>query len=305
MSLLDSHISYNPATHRSGYVALTGKPNAGKSTLMNAFVGAKLSIVTDKPQTTRNRVIGICSDTDNQIIFVDTPGLITPKYKLHKTMMNYVERAKNEADLIFFLIDATNPEYPEHAYLSLKNINKPIYAIINKIDLIPQITVIEIMSSLNKRLKWDKIFPISALTGAGVEGVMHHIKTVLPLGPPFYPKDMISEHPERFFVSEIIREKVFELYHDEIPYSSAVTIIQYQETESRDIIEAEIIVDRESQKGIIIGKGGRAIKQLGTTARKGIASFIGKPIHLNLFVKVRSKWRENDTFLNDFGYRNN
>lgn len=296
-------LSFNPELHRSGYVALIGKPNAGKSTLMNALVGSRLSIVSHKPQTTRNRVIGILSDENSQIVFLDTPGVIDPKYRLHEVMMGYVNQAGADADLILLLIDATDAEQDHTKLLErLKTMRAPVYLILNKIDVSNQEKAIEIMAYYNSIFKFKETLAISALEKIGIQQLAELIKSKMPLGPPFYPKDQLSEHPERFFVAELIREQIFNQYEQEIPYSCAVDILQYQEGERIDHIDADIVVERDSQKGILIGKGGSGLKKLGTNARKEIEAFIGKQVHLKLYVKARPKWREKDSFLRGLGY---
>ncbi|MFQ5568116.1 MAG: GTPase Era [Rhodothermales bacterium] len=291
-----------PADHRSGYVALIGKPNVGKSTLLNALLGSKLSIVTPKAQTTRHRILGIFSDDEAQIIFLDTPGIIKPRYQLQEAMMHNVRDAITDADLIVFLADARQ-DAPDT--LSLDQLGtRPAILAINKIDLIQQEDALPLVERYTTLRAFEEIIPISALTGFNLDVLMREIRQRLPLGPPFYPKDMISEHPQRFFVAEIIREKVFQKYRQEIPYSAAVNITAYEErSDGKDLIDAEIVVERDSQKGILIGKGGRALKQVGIAARKDIEAFLGKPVFLKLFVKVRSDWRNKDTFLRSYGYR--
>ena len=291
-----------PQDHRSGYVTLMGKPNVGKSTLLNALLGRKLSIVTPKAQTTRHRVLGIYSDETMQIIFLDTPGIIEPRYKLQEAMMHAVTGAVADADLLVFLADARQ-DAPDT--LSLKHAGRrPALLALNKIDLIRQEEALPLVEQYLALRAFEAVIPISALTGFNLDALMTEIQTRLPLGPPFYPKDMISEHPERFFVAEIIREKVFEQYKQEIPYSAAVNVATYEERpDGKDYIEAEIVVERETQKGILIGKGGRALKRVGTAARKDIETFLNKPVFLKLFVKVRSDWRNRDVFLRSYGYR--
>lgn len=292
-----------PKDHKSGYIAIVGKPNAGKSTLLNALLGSKLSIISNKPQTTRNRVVGIYSEEKVQIIFLDTPGLIHPKYKLQEAMMQLASEAQYDADIILYLIEATDKNIPEFTFDHLKELKKPVILAINKMDLIPGKEALPLVEKLSGMYPFDVILPISALKNRGLDDLKKQIIDRLPKGPPFYPKDQISEHPERFFVSELIREQLFLQYQQEIPYSCAISIIQYTEGAERDIIDADIVVNRDSQKGIIIGKGGKALKKLGIGARKSIEEFIGKKIRLNLFVKVRPKWREKDTFLKNFGYK--
>lgn len=292
-----------PPDHKSGYVAIVGKPNAGKSTLLNALLGSKLSITSKRPQTTRHRVIGIYSEPKAQVIFLDTPGLIHPKYKLQEVMMKYASEAQYDADLILYLVEATDQNVPEFAFDHLKKLRKPVILAINKMDLIPDKEVLPLVDRLSKMYPFDVILPISALKNRGIDELKKEVIERLPLGPPFYPKDQISEHPERFFVTEFIREQLFLLYKQEIPYSCAVNIVQYVEKEDIDIIDAEIIVNKDSQKGIIIGKGGKALKKLGTESRKSIMEFLNKKIRLNLHVKVRTKWRDQDVYLKNYGYK--
>lgn len=296
------HLEDLPADHRSGYVALVGKPNVGKSTLLNALLGRKLSIVTAKPQTTRHRILGILTADAYQIVFLDTPGVIAPRYKLQEAMMHSVSDAVADADLVVFLAEATQPDPDE---LSLEQLGgRPAILAINKMDLIPQAQAIPLVAAYDERHDFEEIIPISALTGYNLDVLLGAVVERLPLGPPFYPKDMLSEHPERFFIAEIIREKIFELYRQEIPYSTQVNIVQYEEREGEnDFIDAEIVVERATQKGILIGKGGSALKKVGTEARKDIEVFLDKGVFLRLFVKVRDDWRNRDNLLRSYGYR--
>ncbi len=291
-----------PEDHRSGYVALVGRPNVGKSTLMNALLGRKLSIVTPKAQTTRHRILGILSGDDHQIIFLDTPGIIAPRYKLQEAMMHHVADALADADVVVFLADATQPRLDA---LSLAQLgNRPALLAINKMDRIRQEDALPLVEAYLRERAFEAVVPISALKGHNLDALLVEIKKRLPPGPPFYPKDVLSEHPERFFVAEIIREKVFERYRQEIPYSTTVNIAGYEEREDgKDLIEAEIVVERETQKGILIGKGGRALKQVGTAARQDIEAFLGRPVFLKLFVKVRDDWRNREALLRSYGYR--
>ena len=290
-----------PEAHRSGYVALVGKPNVGKSTLLNALLGQKLSIVTRKPQTTRHRVLGILSGDAYQIIFLDTPGLIEPRYKLQEAMMHAVSGAIAEADLLLFLADATR-DRPDT--FSLERIGeRPALLLLNKIDLIPQEQALPLVEAYTALRAFEEIIPISALKGFNLDAVLRETVARLPLGPPFYPRDVISEQPERFFIAEIIREKIFETFRQEVPYAVQVNVVDYEEREGeKDLIHAEIVVERDSQKGILIGKGGQALKKIGTRARKDIEAFLEKPVFLRLHVKVRQDWRNRDTFLRSFGY---
>ena len=291
-----------PEGHRSGYVALIGKPNVGKSTLMNAFMGRKLSIVTRKPQTTRHRVLGILSDEHFQAIFLDTPGIIKPRYRLHESMMRAVENAIADADVLVFMADATQ-DRPDELSLDFLRDKSAILAI-NKMDRIRQEEALPLVESYVRLRSFEEVVPISALTGYNLDVLLRLIVERLPEGPPFYPKDIVSEQPERFFVAEIVREKAFELYRDEIPYSLHVDIVQFEEREDeKDFVSAEIIVERDAQKGILIGKGGRALKKLGTLARRDIEEFLGREIFLDLHVKVRSDWRNQPTYLRSYGYR--
>lgn len=297
----DTFYSSVPEGHRSGYVALIGKPNVGKSTLMNALLGRKLSIVTRKPQTTRHQVLGIHSDEKHQVIFLDTPGIIEPRYGLHSAMMQTVDNAIREADLLLFLADATKENLD---LLSLEHAgDRPALLVINKMDLIPQEQALPLVERYSEKRAFEDVVPVSAKKGFNLDVLLEQITERLPEGPPFYPKEMVSEHPERFFVAEIIREKIFQQYHQEIPYSTQVNIVAYDEREDeKDYIDAEIVVNKESHKGILIGKGGRALKRVGTAARREIEEFVQEPVFLKLHVKVRAGWRDKESFLRSFGY---
>lgn len=290
-----------PENHRSGYVALIGKPNVGKSTLLNALLGRKLSIVTAKPQTTRHRILGILSGDDYQIIFLDTPGIIKPRYGLQEAMMRAVNEAVADADLLLFMADASKDE-PDT--FSLGHIgDRPALLVLNKMDLIPQEKAIPLVHAYTELRAFEAVVPISAATGHNLDILLDEIIQRLPKGPPFYPRDMISEHPERFFVAEIIREKIFEQFREEIPYSAQVNVVTYEERPGgKDFIDCEIVVERDTQKGILIGKGGAALKKIGAEARKDIETFVDHPVYLQLHVKVRENWRDRDTFLRSYGY---
>lgn len=287
--------------HRSGYVTLIGKPNVGKSTLLNALLRRKLSIVTPKAQTTRHRVLGILTDTQSQIIFLDTPGTIKPRYRLHDAMMRALSAAVADADLLLFLADsrADDPDT-----LSLRHAaTRPAILAINKIDLIRQEDALPLVERYLALRAFEAVVPISARTGFNLDALLHEIRARMPHGAQYYPPDMLSEHPERFFVGEIIREKVFERFSHEVPYSVAVQVTRYEERAgAKDYIEADIIVERDSQKGILIGSGGRALKRAGTAARKDIEAFIGGGVYLTLRVKVRPNWRNRDNLLRSYGY---
>lgn len=288
--------------HRSGYIAIIGKPNAGKSTLMNRILGRKISITTHKPQTTRHQILGIHSEKNLQIIFLDTPGIIDPKYELQKAMMRLVDRARNDADLILFIVDVNDANIPDRIFKTFKSISKPVALIINKVDKVNMPDAQAVAAELHVEYDFEETIYTSALTGEGVPELLETIKERLPAGPPFYPKDMLSEQPIRFFVAELIREQLFLQFHQELPYSCTVDVIQYDERDDLDYIDAEVIVNRDSQKGMLIGKGGKAIKKLGKDSRESIEEFIGKKVYLDLHVKVRDKWRDNPGMVRNFGY---
>ncbi len=294
---------------KSGYAAIIGLPNAGKSTLMNALLGQKLSIVTTKPQTTRKKILGILSSEDYQVIFLDTPGIIKPEYLLQEKMMEAVDDSLKDADIIILIVDISyNPEKQnilknDFVNSILLKTNKPVLLILNKIDLCEQEKVKNIIEKYESQKRFKKVIPVSALLNFNIENVVNTILENLPEGPKYYPDDIVAEENERFFVSEIVREKVFEFYKEEIPYSTEILVGDFKEREAnKDYILAEIIVEKESQKGIIIGKQGTAIKNLGLEARKAIEDFLQKEVYLELRVKVRSKWRSDEKQLKSFGY---
>ena len=294
---------------RAGFVTIIGKPNVGKSTLMNALLGERLSIITNKPQTTRKRILGILSDEQTQIVFLDTPGILEPAYLLQEKMVDYVINSARDADVLVYLFDANEKlpsfESKEHEQLnkvlSKKRIKK--IAVLNKMDTSKQEHVMEKINQLESFKLFDNIIPISALLNFNVETLMQSIKEYLPVHPKFYPDDQLTDEPEKFFVSEIIREKIFTKYQDEIPYSTEVIIEEFREQPGKkDFIRAAIIVERDSQKPIIIGKQGEAIKKVGKIAREAIEEFLQREIFLELTVKVKSKWRSNPQQLKNFGY---
>jgi GTP-binding protein Era len=292
---------------RSGYVAIVGRPNAGKSTLLNALLGQKLSIVSVKPQTTRHRILGILNEPGSQVVFMDTPGMIEPRYLLQSVMMKSVQSSLRDADLTLFLRDVTEKSTPgEDAEEMdvLRNIPPPVIVVLNKCDLSDQAAVGAMLARFSAASPApEAVIPASALRGTGLEFLKSEILRRLPLHPPYYPVDSLSDQNERFFVSEIIREKVFACYREEIPYSTTVRIVRFEEKPGRkDVIEAEICVERESQKGILIGVKGAALKKTGQLARKEIEEFLGRPVYLELRVKVRDKWREDPVWLKRLGY---
>ena len=300
--LLDS-ISPN---FKAGYVALIGRPNVGKSTLMNALLGQKLSIVTPKPQTTRHRVLGILSGQDHQIIFLDTPGLLIPRYKLQETMVKAARGATAEADVLVFMIEPEEKISPANRSIlsELIQTKKPLILAINKIDVIEKEKLLPIINNYAHHFNLTTIIPISALKADGLDQLKQLLIDYLPVGFPFYPLDTITDQPERFFVAEIIREKIFQKYGEEIPYSTTVTTEEFKERDQgKDYIRAVIYVERASQKGIIIGKQGAALKKVGETARKEIELFLGRAVYLELFVKVKEKWRQKEDVLRELGYK--
>jgi GTPase len=293
---------------RCGYVALIGAPNAGKSTLMNALLGMKISIVTAKPQTTRKRVLGFLTGPDHQIIFVDTPGLIKPKYVLQQAMVNAAHAAIGEADAICFLVDAPRAiergeVLPDGLLDMFRQAGRPVFAVITKSDLVGnKQQLLPLMSRLYEAYPFVSVIPISSVEKQGLDGLLDELKAVLPPGPQMYPEEMLSDAPERFFVSEIIREKIFEQFRQEVPYATEVFIAEYREEEERDYIAAEIIVERESQRRILIGAKGAAIKSIGTAARLDIEEFLQRKVFLELHVRIREGWRDNEAWVRRLGY---
>ncbi|MGA9364490.1 MAG: GTPase Era [Bacteroidota bacterium] len=293
---------------RAGYVAIVGEPNVGKSTLMNALLEEKISIVTVKPQTTRRRILGILNGNRYQAIFLDTPGILKPKYLLQKAMLETVFSAIDDADLVFLMIEAAHPdvepgENGEQVLSSLKRAGKPLFLLINKIDLVPKPELLPIIDRYSKLSVFKEIIPISALNDENLDDLKATLVHYLPVGEPYFPQDALTDQPERFFVAELIREKVFEKYRDEIPYSTEVEVVEFKEREGRkDFIGAEITVERNSQKGILIGKGGAALKEVGELARKEIEKFLGRPVFLEMRVKVRQDWRRDERWLKRLGY---
>lgn len=289
--------------HKAGFVNILGKPNVGKSTLMNALLGEKISIITPKAQTTRHRILGIANDENYQIVFSDTPGIIKPGYKLQEHMMSFVHSALEDADL-FILVTQVDDDFTEEKTLSkLKNTSIPVLLLINKIDLASQEEVMAKCEQWKKEFPTFKVLPISALNNFNLEQVMAKILETLPENPPYFPKDDLTDRPMRFFISEIIREKILMNYDKEIPYSVEVAVESYKEEEKIIRIRSVIYVSRDSQKGIIIGHKGSALKRVGTQARKDIEEFVGKQVFLDMHVKVSKNWRDNDMQLGRFGYR--
>lgn len=289
--------------HKAGFVNIIGCPNVGKSTLMNALVGERLSIITSKAQTTRHRIMGIVSGNNYQIVFSDTPGIIKPLYKLQEKMMQFVINAFTDADLFLLITDVFEDIQLEESYLEkLQKSNTPILLLINKIDITPQEKLEEKIVQWQQKLPRAEIIAISALKKFNIDRIMGRIIELLPANEAYYNKDEFTDKPERFFVSEIIREKILLNYKKEIPYSVETVVNSFKEEDRIIRIQADILVERDSQKGIIIGDKGSALKKVGTMARKDMETFFGKQIYLELFVKVDKDWRSNEKRLKNFGY---
>ncbi len=293
-------------THKAGYVSIIGKPNVGKSTLMNALIGEKLSIITPKAQTTRHRILGIVNEPEYQIVFSDTPGIIQPKYGLQNSMMNFVNGALTDADLILFVTDINEQHDEEDVLTKIQNTDIPLVVLLNKIDQATQEQVEEKKAYWEEKLNPKHIFAISALHNYNLDGMLDMILENLPEHPPYFDKEDLTDRTQRFFVSEIIREKIFTNYQKEIPYSTEVIIKSFKEetVKSGDMIRitAEIIVERDSQKNILIGKGGSMLKKVGMEARKDIETFLDSKVFLETFVKVIPDWRSKKNYLKSFGY---
>lgn len=289
--------------HKSGFVNIIGNPNVGKSTLMNALVGERLSIITSKAQTTRHRILGIVNDENHQIIFSDTPGVLEPAYKMHQSMMTFVKSALTDADIILFMVEVKENRFRDDDILNkLKKTSTPILLLINKIDEVDQQFLEEKVDFWKKEIPQAQIYPLSALHNFNIDNIFERIKELLPEGEPYYEKDTLTDKPEKFFVAEIIREKILLNYQKEIPYSCEVEVEEYKEFADIIKIRANIIVARDSQKGIIIGHQGKGLKKVGTEARKDIETFVQKKVFLELYVKVSKDWRDNDNQLKRFGY---
>ena len=291
--------------YKSGYVNIIGNPNVGKSTLMNALVGERLSIITSKAQTTRHRILGIVNDEQHQIIFSDTPGVMNPAYKLQENMMDFVHGAFQDADILLYMVETGEKGLKdEKLFERLKNTDLPILLLLNKIDSVEQDFVKGQILFWKELLPNAEIHPISALNKFNLDLVMARIKALLPVSPPYFEKDALTDKSERFFVSETIREKILKYYKKEIPYSVEIEVEEFFDEEDIIKIRAIIFVARESQKGIIIGHKGRSLKKVGTLARRDMEAFLQKKIFLDLYVKVNKDWRDDDKQLKRFGYNN-
>lgn len=289
--------------HKAGFVNIIGNPNVGKSTLMNAFVGEKLSIITSKAQTTRHRILGIVNGEDFQIILSDTPGIIKPAYQLQESMMDFVKSAFDDADVLIYMVEIGEKELKDEAFFNkITNSKIPVLLLLNKIDKSNQEQLEEQVQSWATKVPNAEIYAISALEGFQVQEVFNRIVELLPESPPFYPKDQLTDKPERFFVNETIREKILLHYKKEIPYAVEIDTEEFFEEENIIRMRSVIMVERETQKGIIIGHKGAALKRVGMEARKDLEKFFGKQVHLELYVKVNKNWRNDQKQLKRFGY---
>lgn len=291
---------------KSGFISIIGRPNVGKSTFLNRVIGQKIAIMSDKPQTTRNKVQGVLTTDDAQMIFIDTPGIHKPKHKLGEFMLKVSKNALREVEVIMFMINAEQKLGPGDEYVMemLKGTKTPVFLVVNKIDAIHPDEVLAKIEEYRTAFDFAEIIPISALQGNNVDRLLETIKKYLPEGPQYYPADQVTDHPERFIIAEMIREKVLHLTRDEVPHSIAVEIEKIRRDENEKVrVTASIIVERDSQKGIIIGKRGAMLKDIGIRARKDIESLLGSKVYLELWVKVQKDWRDRSSQLRDFGYR--
>ena len=291
---------------KSGFVAIVGRPNVGKSTFMNYVLGQKIAIMSDKAQTTRNKIQGVYTKDDAQIVFLDTPGIHKPKHELGEFMVKSAYSALKEVDAVLFMVNVSEKRGPGDDFIieKLKGIKTPIFLVLNKIDLVTPEVLLERVESYKDALDFAGVFPISVLQGNNVNELMEGLINALPEGPQYYPADQITDHPEYFVVSELIREKILQLTQEEIPHSVAVTVDKMQKDEFDKVhLYANIIVERKSQKGIIIGKGGRLLKEIGTRARRDIQQLLGNKVYLELWVKVEKDWRKRKSNLQEYGYR--
>lgn len=290
----------------SGFVAILGRPNVGKSTFLNRVVGQKIAIMSDKAQTTRNKIQGIYTEDDAQIVFIDTPGIHKPHSRLGDFMIESALSTLNEVDAVLFMVNATQKRGRGDDFIieRLKNVKKPIYLVINKIDQIHPDKLLQIMDDYRNTLDYAEVFPISALEGNNCPELIESLVNTLPEGPQYYPADQITDHPERFIAGELIREKVLELTREEVPHSVAVVVDRiHREDDEKVLVQATIVVERNSQKGIIIGKGGKMLKQIGVKARKDIELMLGDKVYLELWVKVQPNWKDRQVDLQALGYK--
>jgi len=291
--------------HKAGFVNIVGNPNVGKSTLMNALVGERISIITSKAQTTRHRILGIVNTEDMQIVYSDTPGVLDPQYKLQESMLSFSRSALIDADVLLYVTDTVEKSDKNEDFLNkVRELNIPVLLLINKIDVSDQKSLEEMVAKWRGLLPNAEIIPLSAKEKFNTDYLLRRIREMLPESPAFFDKDALTDRPARFFVTEIIREKILEQYDQEIPYAVEVIVEQFKESEKQININAVIYVERDSQKGIIIGKGGMALKRVGTDARKDMEAFLGKKVFLELYVKVEKDWRSKERALKNFGYDN-
>lgn len=291
---------------KSGFISIIGRPNVGKSTLLNQIVGQKVAIMSDTPQTTRNKIQGVITTDSAQMVFIDTPGIHKPKHRLNDFMLKSAYSTFNEVDIILFMVNAEEKRGAGDNFIMerLSKIKTPKFLVINKIDRISPATLMEIITDYTSDQEFDEVVPISAKDGNNIQELLKTIQTYLPEGPQYYPADQITDHPEYFVVAEFIREKVLQLTRDEVPHSVAVVVESMQRNEDNKVhVHATIIVDRSSQKGIIIGKGGKMLKEIGSRARRDIEAMLGDKIFLELWVKVQRDWRDKQSNLQDYGYR--
>ena len=289
--------------HKAGFVNIVGNPNVGKSTLMNLLVGEHISIATFKAQTTRHRIMGIVNTDDSQIVFSDTPGVLKPNYKLQESMLAFSESALVDADVLLYMTDVVEKADKNQEFLDkVRGMKVPVLLIINKIDLTDQESLEKLVDLWHERLPQAEIIPISAANSFGVQAILKRVNELLPDSPPYFDKDQLTDKPARFFVSEIVREKILLHYDKEIPYSVEVAVEQFKENKSRILINCVIYVERESQKGILIGHEGQALKRVAVEARTDLEKFFGKKIFMEIFVKVDKDWRSSDRELRNFGY---
>lgn len=289
-------------THKAGFISIIGKPNVGKSTLMNALIGEKLSIITPKAQTTRHSIMGIINTDEYQVVFNDTPGIIDPQYGLQKSMMRFVDESLEGADVVLYIAEVGEKEIPAEALQRLQKTASPVVLALNKIDTLGQEEILQKTEYWKSLFTFSSIVPISALNKFNTQALLEELVRYLPVCPPYYPKDQLTDKPEKFFAAEILREKIFFRYKKEIPYSTEVVIEQFKDEPELLRISAVIMVERDSQKGILIGEKGLALKNTGTAARKEMENFFGKKVFLEMFVKVKEKWRDTKSALKEFGY---
>lgn len=303
---MTSNSNIEEKTYKSGFISIIGRPNVGKSTFLNRVIGQKIAIMSDKPQTTRNKVQGVLTGNDSQMIFIDTPGIHKPKHKLGDFMVKSAINALREVDVILFMVNAVEGlgRGDEFIIEKLQDVKTPVFLVVNKIDEVHPDELLPLIEKYKEKLNFQAIVPISALEGNNVETLLTTIKNQLPEGPQYYPADQVTDHPERFIISELIREKVLHLTREEVPHSIAVVIDSIKKKEGKDIVEvmATIIVERSSQKGIVIGKQGSMMKEIGQRARKDIELLLGSKVYLELWVKVQKDWRNKMSVLRDYGF---